>query len=232
MKIIFVTGTDTDVGKTVVASRLAKRLAGQTRLGVYKPVASGCIPSDPMQHELSPPTRDREGISASWLSTDAQQLWKAAGTPLDLDAVCPQRFGASLAPAEAARIEGREIDVDLMLQGARDWQAHCDTLIVEGAGGLFSPLADGILNIDFFRNLTAIASQSELRLVAANRLGVIHQVIATIRAAEAEDFAVNHLTLSTVAPMPDPSIQTNATEIAKWFPGLTIARLDWIDDMG
>ncbi len=231
MKIIFVAGTDTDVGKTVVASQLAERLADHTRLGVYKPVASGCIPRESNPDELSPQKPDRRRTSAAWSSTDAEQLWKAAGSPLDLDAVCPQRFGASLAPAEAARAEGREIDVDLMLSGASNWQAHCDTLIVEGAGGLFSPLADGVLNIDFLRSLTPIASQLELRLVAANRLGVIHQVISTIRAAKAEGFAVSHLTLSTVVPNPDASVESNAQEIAKWFPELTIDCLDWIAKM-
>ncbi|MEM6365304.1 MAG: dethiobiotin synthase [Planctomycetota bacterium] len=214
MDLIFVGGTDTDVGKTVVASRLAKRLSAKTRLGVYKPVASGCIPDD----------------NNTWLSTDARELWLAAGSPREMDAVCPQRFGAALAPAEAARAEGRTVDIAKMLDGAKSWQPFCDTLIVEGAGGLFSPLADGVLNIDFFHSLKSISASPELLLVAANRLGVIHQVISTIRAAMADGVSIDHLMLSTVTAEPDESVATNAKEIARWFPQLNIECLGWIND--
>ena len=77
---LFVTGTDTDVGKTYVSALIVAELrAAGHRVGVYKPVASGCVADGP---EL--------------VSEDAVALWEAADRPLTLDAVCPQRFAAPI----------------------------------------------------------------------------------------------------------------------------------------
>ena len=104
-KGIFVTGTDTAVGKTYVASIIARSLlrAGAT-VGVYKPAASGC-------------RRHGEDLIAD----DAVALWEAAGQPGDLTDVCPQRFEAPLAPHLAARAAGRELDADLLHSGLQFW---------------------------------------------------------------------------------------------------------------
>lgn len=163
-KTLFFAGTDTDVGKTYVASLAAKSLHHSgVRVGVYKPVASGCT--------------IQEG---QLVASDAQQLWQAAGKPRSLDDVCPQKFVAAVAPNVAARAEGRAVDREWLLSGANAWREHCDVLIVEGAGGLLSPLADGLLNIDFYKRLRP----AELVIVAANRLGVIHQTLSTCAAAK------------------------------------------------
>ena len=83
---LFITGTDTGVGKTYVAALIARALAAAgRRVGVYKPAASGC-------------TRDSEEL----VSDDALALWDAAGRPGDLEHVCPQRFAVPLAPHLAA----------------------------------------------------------------------------------------------------------------------------------
>ena len=121
---LFITGTDTEVGKTYVATLIVKELvAAGHRVGVYKPVASDCI-FDGRQ----------------LVSEDAVALWEAAGRPLSLEAVCPQRFQAPLAPHLAARLEGRELDSELLRTGISQWVDECDIMIVEGAGGLMSPL--------------------------------------------------------------------------------------------
>ncbi|HYW79764.1 MAG TPA: dethiobiotin synthase, partial [Thermoguttaceae bacterium] len=79
---LFITGTDTEVGKTYVASLIARSLvASGHRVGVYKPAASGC--------------RLEAGVL---VSDDAISLWEAAGRPGDLQHVCPQCFAAPLAP--------------------------------------------------------------------------------------------------------------------------------------
>ena len=95
------------------------------RVGVYKPAASGCR---------------REGETL--VSDDAVALWKAAGQPGDLDHVCPQRFAAPLAPHLAARAEGRQLDSGLLCRGIEYWQERAEIILVEGAGGLMSPLGD------------------------------------------------------------------------------------------
>ena len=96
---LFVTGTDTAVGKTYVTAHswLACWRPKGHKVGVYKPVASGC-------------RRDGDRL----ISDDAVALWEAAGRPGDLEHVCPQRFEAPLAPHLAAQAEGRQLDTDLL----------------------------------------------------------------------------------------------------------------------
>ena len=106
---LFITGTDTGVGKTYVAALVARSLAAcGRRVGVYKPAASGC-------------GRDAQGRLDS---EDAAILWEAAGRPGDLDHVCPQRFAAPLAPHLAARAEGRQIDAGLLRSGLDYWRSR------------------------------------------------------------------------------------------------------------
>ena len=129
---LFITGTGTGVGKTYVAALIARALreAGK-RVGVYKPVASGC--------EM----RDGELVSP-----DAVALWEAAGRPGTLEQVCPQMFAAPLAPHLAARAEGRRVDPKLLRDGIGFWRETSDIVLVEGAGGLMSPISDEDYNAD------------------------------------------------------------------------------------
>ena len=122
---LFIAGTNTGVGKTHVAAMIARALAASgRRVGVYKPAASGCREA-------------AEGLIAD----DAVALWEAAGQPLTLAQVCPQRFLAPLAPPRAALAEGRRVDAALLRTGLEPWLAASDVVVVEGAGGLMSPLS-------------------------------------------------------------------------------------------
>jgi len=113
---LFITGTDTGVGKTYVTALIARALvAAGHRVGVYKPIASGCR---------------REGDRL--VSDDAQTLWVAAGQPGELDKVCPQRFQAPLAPHLAARREGKRLDPALLRSGIEYWRARAEIIVVEG----------------------------------------------------------------------------------------------------
>jgi dethiobiotin synthetase len=156
---LFITGTDTEIGKTYVAALIAKALtaAGQ-RVGVYKPAASGCV---------------WEGEKL--VSEDAVALWEAAGRPETLQMVCPQLFEAPLAPHLAARAEGKELDAELLRTGAEHWAGKCDVLLVEGAGGLMSPLGEEEYNADLAFDLGY-----PLVVVAPNALGVINHTLQTL----------------------------------------------------
>ena len=122
---LFFAGTDTEVGKTYTAALVASHLRQQgKRVGVYKPVASGCL---------------RRGDQL--VAEDAVALWEAAGKPRTLEEVCPQRFEKPVAPPEAAAAEGKQVDAERLRSGAEPWLTDCDVLLIEGAGGLFSPLA-------------------------------------------------------------------------------------------
>lgn len=156
---LFITGTDTEVGKTYVATHIAKDLvAAGHRVGVYKPVASECV-SDGRQ----------------LVSEDAVALWEAAGHPLTLEAVCPQRFQAPLAPHLAARNEGRELDTKLMRSGISVWADECDIVIVEGAGGLMSPISDD----EYFADVAYDLGYPTI-VVAPNTIGVINQSLSAL----------------------------------------------------
>ena len=196
-KGLFVTGTDTEVGKTYVASMIARSLvADGHRVGVYKPSASDCI---------------FDGNQL--VSEDAIELWQAAGQPLDLDSVCPQRFKAPLAPHLAARVEGRELDSNLLRTGISAWTEQCDIIIVEGAGGLMSPINDEEYVADL-----AWDFEYPMIVVAANALGVINQTLQTLITAscfhDGLDIAGVVLNDSQIVHG-DISIESNRSEIEK-----------------
>jgi dethiobiotin synthetase len=166
---LFITGTSTEIGKTHVAAMIARALvADGRRVGVYKPAASGC------RREGEAPTSDQ------LVAEDAVMLWEAAGRPRTLEDVCPQRFLAPLAPHRAAREEGRRVDAALLRSGLEPWLASSEIILVEGAGGLMSPLGDEDYNIDL-----AAEFGFPLVIVAANELGVINATLQTIITAQA-----------------------------------------------
>src|SRR5438132_10083356 len=161
---LFVVGTDTAVGKTFVASRIAAALlCAGVKVGVYKPAASGC-----------------RRVGRALVSDDAVALWEAAGRPGELKAVCPQRFAAPLAPHLAAKEERKEIDSRLLRRGIDYWRRQSDIVIVEGAGGLMSPIGDH----DYVADLAADFG-FPLVVVAPNRIGAINSTLLTLIAASA-----------------------------------------------
>ncbi|OUW77390.1 MAG: dethiobiotin synthase [Saprospirales bacterium TMED214] len=192
---LFFAGTDTDVGKTYVASLAARLIVDHgIKLGVYKPVASGC-----------------HAEQGQLLAEDALSLWKAARKPLSLEQVCPQRFKAPLAPPEAAALEKTQVDAGQLVDGIRIWEQNSELVVVEGAGGLFSPLADGILNIDLAMELNA-----SVIVVAANRLGAIHQTIATCEAAAKRGTQPVGIVLCDPTGTADDSAKSNSEQIEKY----------------
>lgn len=207
---LFFAGTDTDVGKTYVAALVAASLyrAGH-RVGVYKPAASGC--------------RDEAGVR---IADDAVALWNAAGKPRTIDDVCPQKFLAPLAPPPAAVAEGTIVDAELLRHGADVWMLDSDVVIVEGAGGMFSPLSDGVLNIDLIKQF----ARPRVIIVAADRLGVIHQTLATIHASRFQGVEPVGVILCDPVGNADRSTQTNAQQIAAYTDVPVIERVDHLAD--
>lgn len=184
---VFVSGTDTEVGKTYVSCMQLRRMreAGGLHLGAYKPVASG---------------------AASMETSDAYQLWRASGTPMPLHMVNPQSFNAALAPPVAAEAEGRTVDETMLLRGVEAWKEHCDFLLVEGAGGLCSPISWNITNADL-----AVQIGFPLWIVASNRLGVVHQVLAAVTVALSRGLGVERVFLNQCVPTSDDaSVASNA----------------------
>src|SRR5918999_1193461 len=166
---LFITGTDTGVGRTVVAGAIAHWFHRQgRRVAVLKPVATGCV-------------RRREGL----VSEDAEFLAVCADARHPLDLICPQRYAEPLAPAIAADRAKQPVDweavqrsVDLMSKGS-------DVMIVEGIGGLMVPLDAKHTVRDLARWLRLPAV-----VVARPGLGTINHTILTVDALRAAGVAV------------------------------------------
>jgi dethiobiotin synthetase len=193
---LFVVGTDTAVGKTFVAARIAAALAKSgVRVGVYKPAASGC-----------------RRVGQALVSDDAVALWEAAGRPGELKAVCPQRFAAPLAPHLAAKEERKEIDSRQLRLGIEYWHRRSDCVIVEGAGGLMSPIGEQ----DYVADL-ADDFGLPLVVVAPNRIGAINSTLLTLIAAASrpKPLRIAGIVLNHVLPPEagDPAIHSNGLEL-------------------
>ena len=193
---LFITGTSTEVGKTHVAAMIARALvAAGHRVGVYKPAASGC-----------------RLLDGQTVADDAVALWEAAGRPGELDRVCPQRFLAAVAPPRAAALEGRRVDAALLRAGLGYWRESSDVVLVEGAGGLMSPLGTDDYNIDL-----AAEFGYPLVVVAANELGVINAALQTLITARARAprLPIAGIVLNQATLHDDASLNSNAEELAK-----------------
>ena len=194
---LFVTGTNTGVGKTYVAALIASSLrdAG-VRVGVYKPVASGC-----------------EMRAGSLVSPDAVLLWESAGRPGTLENVCPQQFAAPLAPHLAARAEGKRVDSARLRDGIAFWRESSDIVLVEGAGGLMSPMSDDDYNADL-----AATFGYPLVVVSANELGTINATLQTLITASTycDGLDVAGIVLNSPKRRDDDlSMGSNADELAR-----------------
>ena len=154
-RIRFVTGTDTGVGKTVLAAALAvQSVADGAATCYFKPVQTGLQP--------------REPGDADFVASVAAGCRAEEGV----------RFAAPLAPAVAAAVAGEKVDAEALRLRALDLARECDTLIVEGAGGLLVLLSDAVDMADF-------ASGLDAELVVATRptLGTLNHTALTVEAA-------------------------------------------------
>lgn len=192
---LFVTGTDTGVGKTYVAAMIVREaIAAGLSTGAYKPCCSGAVPGP-----------DGESV---W--EDIEVLADALGRTVDQSRICPQRFRAPLAPPVAARQEQATIDGDLLRSAANWWRDRVDLLVVEGVGGLLCPLTEEETVADLAGDLGY-----PLLIVAHSGLGTVNHTLLTVEAARHRGLAMAGVVLNEVTPDPsDTSVETNAREIS------------------
>jgi len=167
----FVSGTDTGVGKTLVATALIAALRGRgVDVGVLKPVETGV---------------DADGAA------DAIALRRAAGVDEPVHDICPQQFALPAAPTVAAAAEGLAVDLSAIdASFARVREAH-DFVLVEGAGGLLVPAAEGLTMADL-----ALRFDLPLVIVARASLGTINHTLLTLEAAAARGLRVLGVVIS------------------------------------
>ncbi|TMK97894.1 MAG: dethiobiotin synthase [Actinobacteria bacterium] len=195
---LFVTATDTGVGKTVLSAALSAALieAGES-VRAHKPVVTGL--------DEQPPGAAICGSRSSASDGDARvaerQTWPAdhellgAITGAAPDEVAPQRYRAAAAPHLAAQLAGERIDADELLAAAADAEARASgaaqTLIVEGVGGLLTPLAERFTVRDLARSLGL-----PLLVAARPGLGTINHTLLTLQAARASGLVVRAVVLT------------------------------------
>jgi dethiobiotin synthetase len=188
----FVTGTDTGVGKTVVAAAIAAALRARgTRVGVRKPVVTGldepANPDWPHDHEL---------------------LAGAAGCmPEDVAAF---RYGPAASPHLAAELTGAAPSEEALISSVSPGEEAFDVVVVEGVGGLLVPLTDSFTVRD-------LAHRLALPLVIAARpgLGTINHTLLTIEAARAAGLTVAGVVLTPWPHAPSTIERSNRTTIAR-----------------
>ncbi|MDH3387690.1 MAG: dethiobiotin synthase [Gammaproteobacteria bacterium] len=185
----FVTGSDTEVGKTYIACQVVTQLRERGfEIETRKPAESGC--------ELS--------ADGKLLTHDAAALRRANGECETIDRIAPFRYRAALAPPRAARLEHRQLYLrDLVDACSRDDPDH--GLIVEGAGGFYSPLAEDALNADL-----AGALQLAVIIVVNDRIGAVNQALMALQAVESRHLRVAAIVLNQLAPGNDDAMDNAA----------------------
>ena len=205
---LFVTGTDTNVGKTHVSCLIARQwLSRGKSVAIYKPACSGAIaPTVNTDHpgRESMPTWD-----------DIERIKSVVGQKWPDDVICPQRYFAPLAPPVAARKEGRKVDFGLLVHGA-DAFSGVDLLLIEGAGGWLSPVTETQTVADL-----AEALRAPVLIVARAGLGTINQTLLTIESIRARGLKPVGVVLNEVSSQTDESNQTNADQIES-FSGVPV----------
>jgi len=159
---VFITGTSTDVGKTFIATEIARQLSKRNITVIpRKPIESGCVKDG---DELIP--------------LDATALRDAANYQGPLSEVCPYRFEPPISPVRAAHLANKVLTTEQLVQICLDGSEN-GFVLVEGAGGFYSPLAENGLNADL-----AMALQLPILLVADDRLGTLSQVLLNVEAMQ------------------------------------------------
>ncbi len=180
---IFITGTDTGVGKTVVSAGLAMALKNRgMRVGVMKPVATGCF-----------------GENGRLVSADAVYLFEAAENeyaPL----TSPVRFRNPVAPSIASIYEQREVDLDAIRKAYRELQKHYDYIIVEGIGGMLVPIKKNYLVANMIREMDL-----PVLIVSHVSLGAINHTLLTVDSALIRGFLIKGIVFNR-APLVNYSL--------------------------
>ncbi len=186
---LFVTGTDTGVGKTFVAACLAAALRDRgIRVGVMKPVETGCVLS-----------RGRR------MPRDGLILKRAAAAPDPIEQIVPYRLKAPLAPLAAAAVEGVRIRLDRIERAYERIASRCSFTFVEGAGGVLVPVTGRL----FMADLAARFALPAL-VVARAGLGTLNHTLLTVWFLRERGIPVAGVVLNDVDGRKDLSKKTNA----------------------
>jgi len=190
---VFVTGTDTGVGKSVLAAAICAALAGRgERVAAFKPAVTGLD---------EPP--------GEW-GHDHELLASVATAGQTAEDVAPYRFGPALSPHLAAELAGEEVDVAAILAEARAAGRSADALVVEGVGGLMVPLSSQYLVRDFVVDLGM-----PVVIAARPGLGTINHTLLAVEASRAAGLRIAAVVMTPWPHDPQPIELSNRETVAK-----------------
>lgn len=181
---IFITGTDTGVGKTIITASIAYNLtqAGK-KVAVMKPVQTGTIISGP---------------------TDLEFVQKVVGDDSGLGLSCPYSFPDPVAPLVASMLSGERIDIDLIKDTYSELTQENDTVIVEGAGGLLVPILE-----DYYMSDLAMDLNLPILIVSRPDLGTLNHTLLTLESAKRKGLQIAGIVISNYPWDPGIPEQTN-----------------------
>jgi dethiobiotin synthetase len=188
-KGVFVTGTDTEVGKTIVTAGLASLLIHDgLDIGVMKPIETGC------------PKKNGRLVPR-----DAAFLKAVSGSKDGLSLINPYRFSKPLAPLIAAGIDHKEIKIGKIFLAYEELRGKHDITFVEGAGGLLVPLTGKLTNLDLILKLAL-----PIIVVVGSKLGAVNHTLLTLNWARENGIKIIGLVINR--PNPNPSPRKNLAE--------------------
>lgn len=217
---LFITGTDTGVGKTLTTCAIAHALRRQSpgiRLGVCKPFASGC-------------RREREGL----VSEDAEALAHFADCKQPLEVINPIRFVQPLAPAVAAQESNQPVDWSALERSLRILDSESDALLIEGVGGLMVPLDPERPKTTVLDLIKALGYP--VVIVAHAGLGTLNHTTMTAQLLRQARCPIAGLVINGYDPDPavadDPSVASNRTWLSRMTDLKTLAVIPRVPEVG
>ncbi len=207
MRGVFVTGTGTEVGKTVVAAAIARTLATSgERVAVFKPAVSGL-----------------DEYAGDERLADHELLALASRSEQSPDEIAPYRYGPAVSPHLAAELAGEEIDPAALVASARAAASEADAVVCEGVGGLLVPLTLGYLVRDFARELGL-----PVVIAASPALGTINHTLLTVEAVRAVGLEVVAVVLTPWPERPGRLEESNREALVR-LGGVAVEVLRWVD---
>ncbi len=176
MEGVFITGSNTGVGKTTIAVEIVRFLSQKQKIRVRKPVETGCTDSF---NDKGP--------------KDAIALMEACAHKEPLNIVCPYCFGLEASAESASNAAGKTLHLESLIKACRK-NTEGGFMLVEGAGGLYSPIAKMALNSDL-----AVGLGLPVVIVVKDELGAISQALLTIAAAEKNNLDVLCVVLNQIS---------------------------------